>query len=96
MQLNGWQKLGVALSIAWAIGAGISTNNEDVERAENFAKLAYKTCSNTKMLAKESDLTQCKKEKAAAETGEDGKDDGMFGRSARAKLMANPRIAAYF
>ncbi len=41
-------------------------------------------------------LEQCRKEKAAAETGEDGKDDGMFGRSARAKLMANPRIAAYF
>lgn len=37
-------------------------------------------------------IEQCRKEKAAAET----KDDGMFGPSAKAKLMANPRIAAYF
>ena len=65
MQLNGWQKLGVALSIAWAVAAGINTHNDDVERADNFAKLAYKTCSNTKMLAKDSDLSSCEKEKAA-------------------------------
>lgn len=37
-------------------------------------------------------MEQCHKEKAAAET----KDDGMFGASSKAKLMANPRIAAYF
>ena len=41
-------------------------------------------------------LEQCKKEKAAAETSAEGSDDGMFGKSAKAKLMANPRIAAYF
>jgi hypothetical protein len=64
MRLNGWQKLGVALSIVWAVAAGIHTHGEDVERAENFANLAYKTCSNTKMLAKSADLSRCEKEKA--------------------------------
>ena len=38
-------------------------------------------------------LEQCRKEKAAAETGDGG---GMFGPEAMMKLMANPRIAGYF
>ena len=38
-------------------------------------------------------LDQCKKDKAAAESGN---DDPMFGSAAIAKLMANPRIAKYF
>ena len=40
-------------------------------------------------------LEQCKKEKAASETEDDG-TDGMFGPQAMVKLMSNPRIAAYF
>ena len=37
-------------------------------------------------------LEEVRKEKAASES----EDDGMFGPSAMAKLMANPRTAAYF
>lgn len=64
MQLNGWQKLGVALSIVWAVAAGIHTHSNDVELADNFAKLVFKNCSNAKMLAKDSDLSKCEKERA--------------------------------
>ena len=66
MQLNGWQKLGIALSILWAVAIGAKTHSDDVEAAENFAKLSYKTCSNSKMLANDQDLTPCEKEKAAS------------------------------
>ncbi len=65
MHLNGWQKLGVALSIAWAVAAGTTMHSYYVEQADSFAKSAYETCSKTKMLAKDSDLSQCEKEKAA-------------------------------
>jgi len=38
MRLNGWQRVGIVLSIAWALGAGIYTRSADVERANNFAR----------------------------------------------------------
>jgi hypothetical protein len=46
MQLTRLQRLGIILSIIWALGAGIHTRNADVERADNFAKFAYKVCSD--------------------------------------------------
>ena len=63
-KLNGWQRIGVALSILWAVAAGIHTRNEDVERSENFVKFAYKVCSDGKMVAHDADLSSCEKEKA--------------------------------
>lgn len=65
MQLNGWQKFGIALSIIWALAAGITTHYDDVERTDNFVQFAYKTCSNVKMLDGDPDLSQCEKEKLA-------------------------------
>ena len=65
MKLNAWQKAGIALSILWAVAAGIHTQSEDVERAENFVKFSYKVCKDTKMVAKDADLSSCVKEKAA-------------------------------
>lgn len=65
MRLNGWQKLGIALSILWAVTAAVHTRSEDVERAENFVKFSYTVCKDSKMAAKNSDLSSCEKEKAA-------------------------------
>ncbi len=65
MKLIGWQRIGVALSILWAVAAGFHTRNDDVERAENFVKFAYKVCSYRKMVAHDTDLSPCEKEKAA-------------------------------
>ena len=64
MKLNGWQRIGIALSILWAVVAGIHTRNDDVDRAENFVKFAYKVCSDGKMVAHDTDLSSCEKEKA--------------------------------
>lgn len=63
MRLNGWQKLGVVLSLLWAVVAGLQTRDGDVERADNFVKFAYKVCKDTKMLAKDADLSSCEKER---------------------------------
>lgn len=63
MRLSGWQKIGIALSILWAVAAGIHTRNDDVERADNFVNYAFKVCSDTKMLASDTDLRSCEKEK---------------------------------
>lgn len=41
MQLNGWQRWGILLSILWALGAGLHQRNADVEHAESFTGFAY-------------------------------------------------------
>lgn len=64
MRLNGWQKIGIVLSILWAIGAGIHTSNDAVEQAHKFVNFAYKVCKDGKMVADDADLSSCEKEKA--------------------------------
>lgn len=63
MRLTGLQRLGIVLSIVWALGAGTHTRNADVERADDFAKFAYKVCSDSKLLAHNSDLSSCEQER---------------------------------
>lgn len=63
MTLSGWQRLGIALSILWAVAAGIHTRSDDVERAGNFVNFAYKVCANSKMVAHDADLSSCEREK---------------------------------
>jgi hypothetical protein len=54
----------IALSLAWAIGAGIHTRNADVERSENFAKFAYNTCRYGKEVNHDTDLSSCDADRA--------------------------------
>jgi hypothetical protein len=63
MRLTGWQRLGIALSVIWALGAGIRTHNTDVAAADNFDKFAYKVCSDGKLVAHDSDLSSCSQER---------------------------------
>jgi hypothetical protein len=65
MRVNGWQRIGIIASIIWALGAGIYTHNADVERAQGFAKYAYKVCSDGKSLKHDSDLSSCERERQA-------------------------------
>jgi len=44
LTLSRWQKLGILLSILWAIGAAIYQRSVDVGRAQNSVKYAYKSC----------------------------------------------------
>ena len=49
----------------WAVAAAVHTRGEDAERAENFVRFSYKVCRDSKMVAKDADLSSCEKEKAA-------------------------------
>ncbi|MDQ2842421.1 MAG: hypothetical protein M3Y72_15520 [Acidobacteriota bacterium] len=53
----------VVFSIIWAVAAGIHTHNTDVESAESFAKFAYKTCTDSKVLNNDPDLSSCDSER---------------------------------
>jgi hypothetical protein len=64
MRLTGWQRIGIAISIVWALAVGIQTHNEDVASADNFAKFTYKVCSDSKTVAHETDLSSCEKERS--------------------------------
>jgi hypothetical protein len=54
----------IALSLTWAIGAGVHTHNADIERAENFVKFAYNTCTYGKEVNHDTDLSSCDAERA--------------------------------
>ena len=53
----------IALSLIWAIGAGIHTHNADIERAENFANSAYNICTYGKEVNHDTDLSSCDAER---------------------------------
>jgi hypothetical protein len=59
MQLNGWQRWGILLSILWVLGAGIHQRNEDIEQAESFAGFAHKVCSDGKAVEGNTDAASC-------------------------------------
>src|SRR5438445_9457022 len=63
MRLNGWQRVGIVLSIMLVLGAAIYQCNADVEHAEDFAKFAYKVCLDNKSLAHDNDLASCEQER---------------------------------
>jgi hypothetical protein len=58
LTLSRWQKLGILLSILWAIGAAIYQRSVDVGRAQNSVKYAYKSC-----LDGYKDLARCEQER---------------------------------
>lgn len=58
-----WQIFGVVISIAWAVGAWSHSHNSDVEAAKAFGALTYKTCTNEKLLAHDTDLSSCESER---------------------------------
>ena len=44
MRLNGWQRIGVVLSVVWLIGAALYTRHEFVQNANDRAIYSYKEC----------------------------------------------------
>jgi hypothetical protein len=44
MRLNGWQRIGVVVSLAWAIGAGLYQRNSDITKANDTASLSHRIC----------------------------------------------------
>ena len=62
MRLNGWQRIGIVVSVVWAVGAAIYQRNADIERAERFVNWAYQVCTEAKSLKHESDFGDCSRE----------------------------------
>ena len=54
-----WQVLCAFVSILWAIGAWIDEHGSGVAAANSLGALTYKTCTNEKLLAQDTDLTTC-------------------------------------
>jgi hypothetical protein len=44
MRLNGWQRIGIVLSILWALGAGLYSYNAHLTRAEEMTDRDYRAC----------------------------------------------------
>ena len=53
----------IALSLIWAIAAGIHTHNADIERANNFAQFAYDVCTYGKEVKHDTNLSTCQAER---------------------------------
>ena len=47
MRLNGWQRIGVVLSVAWAIGAAVYVRNSKIETGRALASINYQLCTAT-------------------------------------------------
>ena len=63
MQLNGWQRFGIVLSIIWAAGASIQQRNNDIQKAESYAKFSSDVCLKSKTIANNLDTTSCEQER---------------------------------
>ena len=48
MRIGGFVRLGIVLSVAWIVGAGMYQNNEDLRKADSFYQFAYNVCEQNK------------------------------------------------
>jgi hypothetical protein len=62
MRLNAWQRVGIVVSIVWAVAAAICQRNADVERAQDFVKYAFKVCTDAQSLSRDKDPAGCSQE----------------------------------
>lgn len=46
MRLNGWQRIGVVLSVIWALGSAIHVRQEQVANGYRLYQLQQSTCLN--------------------------------------------------
>ena len=48
MRIGGSVRLGIVLSVAWIVGAGMYQNNEDLRKAEALYQFAFNLCEQNK------------------------------------------------
>jgi hypothetical protein len=46
MQLNGWKRIGIVMSVFWILGAGIYQRNYDLKEASSLENLTYSLCAD--------------------------------------------------
>ena len=48
MRLNSWQRLGIVLSVVWAVGGGWYARSVHIETAQKVMDLNYQACAELK------------------------------------------------
>ena len=61
MQLNGWKRIGIVLSVFWILGSGLYQRNADLKKASDFMSFSYKVCTDTQALKNNFDFDECSK-----------------------------------
>lgn len=61
-----WIALGIVISILWAVAAWHHSSESQLASANSFAALAYKDCTNQKLLAHDTDSTSCETSRKAS------------------------------
>lgn len=68
-RLNGWQRIGIVLSVVWAIAAGLYVRYADEKRADEMSYLTYTSCVDaTRALDPQARLPYPGCDKRSAET----------------------------
>ena len=49
MRVNGWQRIGVVLSVLWAIGAAIYVRSAQVKNADSLFQMEFSACLNERI-----------------------------------------------
>ena len=62
--LNKYQKTGLVLSLLWIVIVFFNVRNDQIERAEQFAKWSFSVCSSSQALKNNTDLSSCETERA--------------------------------
>ena len=47
MKLNRWQRIGVVISMLWALGAAYNERTSEMDAGQKFIQLAYQTCTES-------------------------------------------------
>jgi hypothetical protein len=50
VRLNGWQRVGIAASVVWAIGAPIYMDNAALRDADKWWGLVYDSCRDVRLI----------------------------------------------
>lgn len=62
MKLNRWQRIGVVLSVVWALGAAYYERNSQVGRGQKWMEISSQNCQDSNALAKDIPKKDCSKE----------------------------------
>jgi len=77
MRLNRWVRIGILLSVIWAVPAAIQTHKSYLEHANYWVKLSYDTCTAGKQADHDADLSSCDaKRKTLFKTWMEGSNAG--------------------
>lgn len=60
--MNGWQRIGLVLSVLWILGAGFYQRSADMQRAGDMGGFAMRACMEEQKLKGSFDFSRCSDE----------------------------------